>query len=605
MNKLRLSSIRKMFVGLSGIIQRYPVITGIAFLKMVFAIWQLDLKSEYPNKDEELTNLLLRLSLILSLALPLFYALQLTVKRYLLSGKQQVMFALGICMALLLFFLSIHYKPLPIDWYRFGIYFLVSHAVVAFSAYLKTDNIHEFWQHNKNMAVQFLNASFYTGILFVGLVIAIYAVETLFQFQFGFPSQGYTFIILAFFFHTLFFLVGMEREVEKGDTYPKALKFFAQYALLPLVAIYLLILYAYAVKILINWELPQGGVAYLVLSLAVAGILVYLLIYPWKKDSQEKWITLYSRYFFPAVLPLNILLFAGIARRISDYDITENRYLVLTLAIWLAGISSYMIFNRKKDIRLIPVTMAIVGLLISVGPWNIFSVAEKSQKNRFEEILKRNNLLNESGKIMGKADVSREDYIQVFDIIEYFNSRKQLSPLLTYLNNVSDTTQAANLFHEIREELSLHITSDTTLFRKYLSYSVAPFEQPYEFISIEEFDYLWKIKINDSISRLNNGYEIVIVSDSLIIRKEEIEVAKWDLKKKIGELETTYGNASFGIPGADLLLESDGPACQLILTHLSYNPDKIGGTNFNLSGYLLLKNNFKSNHAKKPPQLLE
>src|SRR5690606_17139411 len=174
---------------------------------------------------------------------------------------------------------------------------------------------------------------------------------------------------LGLFLHPLFFLAGMEREIEKGATFPKALKFFAQYALFPLVVTYLLILYAYSIKRLINWEVPYCRVANRVLSLAVAGIVVYLLVYPWQNDSEEKWINQYSRYFFPAVLPLNILLFAGIARRISDYDITENRYLVLTLAIWLAGVSLYMIFSRRKDIRLIPCTMAAIGLFISVGPW--------------------------------------------------------------------------------------------------------------------------------------------------------------------------------------------------------------------------------------------
>lgn len=607
MNNMRLTSFRKMFVGFSGIVQKYPVITGIAFLKMVFAIWQFKVDSVSLGKDVELLNLLLRITMILHLALPLFYSLHLIIERYRITITQKISAAAGIIAFLVIYFLTINTQPIPVDWYRFGIFFLVMHSLVAIIPYTQKGDISVFWQHNKNMVLQFLNATFYSAILYIGLLIAIYAIEVLFQFQFDFPSEAYTFCILALFLHTLFFLLGMEREQEKGMSYPKTLKFFAQYALLPLVFIYLCILYAYTIKIIINWELPQGGVAYLILSMAVAGILVYLLVYPWQNDSEEKWINQFSRYFFPAVLPLNILLFAGIARRISDYYITENRYLVLTLAIWLAGISLYMIFSRQKDIRLIPCTMAVIGLFISVGPWNMFSVSLKSQQNRFEEILKRNNLLDDDGKIAGKAVVLHEDYIQVFDIAQYFYSRKELDSIIPYLSQVSDTTDDISLFQRIRENLSSHISSDTTLFIRHLSYITAYSDEPAEFFSLEGMDYLWKIRIKDSTVILNNGYSVVIDSDSasLIIHYENKEFVKWDLKEKMQAIDTKYGNSSFGIAASDMELESKNPLCRLIITNMSYNPDQKDMPKFTLEGYLLLKDNFKSTYAKDSSQLLE
>src|SRR5690606_30914741 len=125
-------------------------------------------------------------------ALPLFYAFHLITKQYLLSNKQRIIAAIVICICLFIYFVTLNSKPLALDWYRFGICFLVTHAVVAFMPHVRHENILGFWQYNKNMAVQFLNATFYTGILFIGLIIAIYAVENLFQFKFSFPSQAYT-----------------------------------------------------------------------------------------------------------------------------------------------------------------------------------------------------------------------------------------------------------------------------------------------------------------------------------------------------------------------------------------------------------------------------
>ena len=68
--------------------------------------------------------------------------------------------------------------------------------------------------------------------------------------------------------------------------YPIGLKYFTQYVLLPLVAIYLGILIAYEAKIAIQWSLPQGWVSIMVLASAIFGILAFLLIYPRQRSQQ-------------------------------------------------------------------------------------------------------------------------------------------------------------------------------------------------------------------------------------------------------------------------------------------------------------------------------
>ena len=50
-----------------------------------------------------------------------------------------------------------------------------------------------------------------------------------------------------------------------------------QFILIPLVGLYLLILYVYGLQILFTWELPKGGLTYLILSFSIAGMLAVLL----------------------------------------------------------------------------------------------------------------------------------------------------------------------------------------------------------------------------------------------------------------------------------------------------------------------------------------
>src|SRR5690606_24507962 len=130
------------------------------------------------------------------------------------------------------------------------------------------------------------------------------------------------------------------------NTFPKGLKIFVQYILIPLAIIYLLILYAYSAKILVEWNLPNGWVSMLILWYAVFGILAILLAYPLRDDTDNPWVRLYSRFFFVGLLPLILLLFIAVGVRIGDYGVTELRYYVVLLGIWLMMMALYFIFSK-------------------------------------------------------------------------------------------------------------------------------------------------------------------------------------------------------------------------------------------------------------------
>jgi predicted Na+-dependent transporter len=70
-------------------------------------------------------------------------------------------------------------------------------------------------------------------------------------------------LFIGVIFNTWFFLAGIPldlEEIDKEVKYEKVIKLFAQFVLIPVTSIYLLILYAYEIKILFDWELPNGWV---------------------------------------------------------------------------------------------------------------------------------------------------------------------------------------------------------------------------------------------------------------------------------------------------------------------------------------------------------
>ena len=146
------------------------------------------------------------------------------------------------------------------------------------------------------------------------------------------------------------------------------LKLFSQYILTPLVFIYLLILLAYLVKIVIGGEWPSGWIGWLVTSVAVAGLLGFLLIHPLRDDPDEPWIRTYSRGLFVGLIPAAIMLLVAFWKRIIPYGLTELRLLGILLGFWLLVIAVWYTVRQRAGIRLIPLTLAILLLVTVYGP---------------------------------------------------------------------------------------------------------------------------------------------------------------------------------------------------------------------------------------------
>src|SRR5690606_34732880 len=126
-----------------------------------------------------------------------------------------------------------------------------------------------------------------------------------------------------------------------------------QFVLIPLATIYLTILLAYEIKLIAEWSLPKGIVSSLVLGYAVYGILSILLVYPIRYDEGNRWISTFSKWFYLLLIPLIVVLALAVWQRVDQYGITESRYVLIALSLWLAGITIYFLTDRQQNIRVI------------------------------------------------------------------------------------------------------------------------------------------------------------------------------------------------------------------------------------------------------------
>ena len=325
---------------------------------------------------------------------------------------------------------------------RFALFSLGLHWLIAFIPFIKNGEINAFWQYNKIIFLRILTSFLYTGVLYTGLALAILAVQKLFSVKIDNDIYADLWIVLTGIFNTWLFLAGFPTnysKLEDNSDYPKGLKIFTQYVLLPIITIYLLILYAYMGKIVYTHQWPMGWVSYLVLFFSVAGILSLLLIHPVRFEANNKWILTYSRFFYYAIFPLLILLFFAIKKRISDYGITELRYFVLLLALWLLFIATYFSISKHKNIKLIPQSLCLLAFLSSFGPWGAFGISLNSQKSNFESILTKNNLLINGKAIKATKQPSFNDRKQLSSVVEYIISNHGYKTLQPYFVQNLDT----------------------------------------------------------------------------------------------------------------------------------------------------------------------
>jgi hypothetical protein len=305
---------------------------------------------------------------------------------------------------------------------RFLLLSVAAVMLVSVGPYLRRGEVNGFWHFNKSLFLRILVALLYAHVLFAGLALALGALDNLFGLDVPGKTYAELWALLAGFFTTLFFLAGVPEDLpalERRTDYPKGLRVFAQYILLPLVLIYLVILYAYVAKILFSWEWPVGWVSKLILGFSGTGIFALLLLHPLSGQTENRWIRNAPRRFAVALVPLIVMLFLALLRRLGEYGITEGRYLAFGLGAWLVMLASAFLFTRSWNIKLLPATLGLLALLVSYGPWGVFSVSEQSQVGRLERILNETGVLREGTVVKATSPIPFEQAREVSALLSY------------------------------------------------------------------------------------------------------------------------------------------------------------------------------------------
>jgi hypothetical protein len=280
-------------------------------------------------------------------------------------------------------------------WFCFWMLVLMAFALASVVPGLVRDGSLNWWRVNVGWLNALVLAAIMTAIVEIGLQLALLSVKILF----GLRTGCLHFDLLALAGCLIYPVTALALfPSAKDDLYPdqpgfKVWSNLCKWALIPIGFLFMGILAAYAVKIIIQWKLPNGMVATPVLSLGAYGTLAMLLILPWK--GERSWARWFSLIYPPAFLLSSALLFISLALRIKEYGVTFDRYYALAAAIWLTLSALCFLIRRNQAPLLVPFLLALTTLVAALGPLSAGTLSLRSQSERLKHLLESSNRKDE------------------------------------------------------------------------------------------------------------------------------------------------------------------------------------------------------------------
>jgi hypothetical protein len=377
-----------------------------------------------------------------------FLGLKLFIETSKLNINKQIIFNLILSGLIIYYYFSLPEGRIKdVHIIRFIVLNYLGITLISFSGFLNKDSEISMLQFNVLMVMNLIVTGLYAGILFCGISSAIAAIDVLFNLDFNHKIYGQLWFIIAGIISPLFYFSQIPNDIIKFEyKYPKILKFLVKYILLPLTCIYLLILYAYIIRILFLNEFPKNIVTGFTIGYSITGIITIYLAKPLLEQTQ-KWLTVFSIYFFRLLPPVLIVMFIAIITRVKEYGFTESRYYVVIVGIWLSIITVYMIFRKNKNFRILPISFFVIGLISLFGPLSSFNISIKSQSKILKQLLIENKILVNNKIYKIDNNIKFEHKKQISSILKYFYDTHSLNKLeflpekIVKTNNLNEITK--------------------------------------------------------------------------------------------------------------------------------------------------------------------
>lgn len=433
-----LSRINLTLLSIKKSIERFPVTVTVSTL-LAFLLIYLNERSLSGDNLETLK----KINLVVGLGIPLSLCIKLLLERFFKNEKLicGILYIAGIALLIVYYFAFLK----DFEMVSMARYLSTMISLILASLYIsRLEKKERYEYYIMDVYSSFALTFIYSFVLYFGIAAIFFTIDQLFDVNIKSEFYYYMFLIVSLIFAVSLFLSKLPSvDEEYNDVeYIKPLNILLLYIVIPLISIYTAILYVYFAKILFTWEWPRGLVSHLVLWYSAVSVGVIFLITPILEEN--KVAKMFKIWFPKIILPVLLMMFMSIFQRVDQYGITENRYYLIVLGLWVSGIMIY--FSLKKPLIniIIPISLSIIMLNSVFGPLSSFAVSKYSQNKRFESILLKNNMLSDK-MITNNDNISSKDKKEINNILSYFNNNHKLKDIKV-LSNDFELDKMDNIF---------------------------------------------------------------------------------------------------------------------------------------------------------------
>ncbi|MDN5372890.1 MAG: hypothetical protein PWR19_1936 [Carnobacterium sp.] len=385
---------------------------------------------------------------------------------------------------------------------------------------------------NKSFLATF--KSFFTTVLFsvvlyAGIGVILLAVDQL-LFSLDYKVNLHCLNLVASLFAPIFFLSGTPLYLSKQDEFtqsleeqadkqeqieqelmvPKVLELLLSYIVIPLTAIFTIILLVYLLQNITGEFWTNNLLEPMLVSYAITVIIVYFLVSTINTKS-----AIFFRKIFPKVL-VPIVLFQTVSSvlRIQETGLTLGRYYVILFGVFafIAGIIFSVLPVRKNG--WVAVVLIVFSLISILPPVDAFTVSRVSQTNLLKETLVKNNML-EGNKIIPNASIPDEDKIKISQTIDYLasmNYSKEIEWLAPYNQRLN---------YQFEEVVGFEPVYDESSFSPNQSYYATIDWKGSPLLSIEDYDKMIVFSQYDSPTLSAIDFEVENSTYDIISKNED------------------------------------------------------------------------------------
>ncbi len=415
--------------------RRWPIASVLSIAITILLITQIYQSGQSDNLEPLVRwSVSLYIALLASLSVTLTFNHRLSIIQHHLIA---LIVAIVVCLSVYYFLPPDLFEMDTVATFRASIVILILilifHLWISMGSFLKTrDRDFDFWGYNLTLLRWVVEGLLFALVLYIGFSLALLALDNLFGIYISGKMYAYLWVFLLGVFHPWYILskLPIKPSTETmSDDAGYGYRIITRYIAIPIVGIYMLILYLFGAKIVISQSLPRGWLGKLTLYFCLIAIIAYLFNRYLDYKHSDRISFLYKKWLPKILVIPTLLLWVAILARVSDYGITELRYGVMGIAVWLTMLALGYTFRPNAKISWIPLSLSIVMLFMLIsGPINMFQSTVRSQKTRLQIALSEEGLL-QNGILVPPQSATAIQGFSELSLFRFLEERTNLASL--------------------------------------------------------------------------------------------------------------------------------------------------------------------------------